>query len=267
MKCLLNMIAFRVLLNVFICSFLIHSPSFAQQKVVVNDVEWPPYFFIGDTKKQLGLGKDLINICLHKMDYKAEYHRLPIKRTLALMEIGEIDITVYSYLASRESILHYSTEFIFSTDYAFMVRADSDIVINKLADLAPYRMGHLAGLTYTPELLKIINEKDKVNEVVTGFSLRSMFSQLLAPTPRFDIIADARDTFYWRANTLGISDKIKVLDYKIKTKKYYITVSKQSKNIKDAVSFLNKTDTCLQKLKKSGEYQAILANYGIQPAS
>ena len=146
-----------------------------------------------------------------------------------------------------------------------MVRADSDIVINKLADLAPYRIGHLAGLTYTPELLKIIDDKMKLNEIVTGFSLRSMFSQLLAPTPRFDIFADARNTFYWRAKKLGISDQIKVLDYKIKTKNYYITVSKQSKNIKDAAGFLMKIDKCLQALKQNGEYQAILADYGIQP--
>ena len=259
------MIDFRSLFITFLWCCLINFSCFAQQKVIINDVEWPPYFFIGDAKKQLGLGKELINTCLHEMNYRVVYHRLPIKRTRQFMEKGEIDITVYSYLADRESILYYSKEPIFSADYAFMVRADSDIVINKLADLAPYRIGHLAGLTYTPELLKIIDDIMKLNEIVTGFSLRSMFSQLLAPTPRFDIFADARNTFYWRAKKLGISDQIKVLDYKIKTKNYYITVSKQSKNIKDAADFLMKIDNCLQALKQSGEYQAILGDYGIQP--
>jgi len=94
-----------------------------------------------------------------------------------------------------------------------------------------------------------------------------MFSQLLAPTPRFDIIADARDTFYWRAQRLGVSDKIKILNYPIKSKNYYITVSKQSKNITNAADFIKNMDSCLQTLKQSGEYQNILANYGIQPAS
>jgi polar amino acid transport system substrate-binding protein len=261
------MITFRVLLNTFLCNCLINFTCFAQQKVVINDVEWPPYFFIGDAKKQLGLGKELINTCLSKMDYRPEYHRLPIKRTHQFMEKGEIDITVFSYLESRKDILHYSTEPIFITDYVFMVREDSDIVINQLEDITPYRIGYLAGLTYTPELLKIINDKDKQNEAVVGFSLRSLFSQLLAPTPRFDIIADARDTFHWRAKTLGVSDKIKVLDYKVKTKKYYVTVSKQSKNIKDVISFLKGIDICLRALKQSGEYRMILANYDISPPS
>jgi ABC-type amino acid transport substrate-binding protein len=258
------MIAFRVSLLAFLCSCLFNATCFAQQKVVINDVEWPPYFFIGDTKKQLGLGKELINTCLTKMNYRPEYHRLPIERTHQLMEKGEIDLTVFSYLESRKSILYYSTEPLFITDYVFMVRAESDIVINKLIDITPYRIGYLAGLTYTPELLKIIIDKDKKNEATAGFSLRSMFSQLLAPTPRFDIIADARDTFYWRAKALGITDRIKVLDYKVKTKKYYITVSKQSKNIKDGISFLKEIDICLLALKRSGEYGTILANYDIQ---
>lgn len=72
-----------------------------------------------------------------------------------------------------------------------MIRTDSNIAIKKLSDLMSYKMGYLAGLTYMPQLLKIINDKEIKNKVVTGYSLQAMFSQLLAPIPFFDIIADA----------------------------------------------------------------------------
>jgi len=257
----------RMLFIIILCCYLISISCFAKNKVIINDVEWPPYFFIGANKQQIGLGKELINSCLHKVGYKAEYQRLPVKTTHQYMEKGEIDVTVYSYIKERERFLHYAKEPIFTADYVFMVRASSDIVINSLDDLAPYRIGYLSGLSYTPELLKIIKNKVSRNEAVKEFSLRSMFSQLLAPIPRFDIIADARDTFYWRAKKLGVSDKIKILNYQIKSKSYYITVSKQSKNITNAADFINNMDSCLQGLKQSGEYQSILANYGIQSPS
>jgi len=171
-KMLIQIHYFRMFFVIFLCCYLISISCFANKKVIINDVEWPPYFFIGIDKQQLGLGKELINICLHREGYKAEYQRLPIKITHQYMEKGEIDLTVYSYLRERERFLYYSKEPIFTADYVFMVRAGSDIVINSLDDLMPYRIGYLVGLSYTPELLKIIENKVSRNEAVKEFSLR-----------------------------------------------------------------------------------------------
>jgi polar amino acid transport system substrate-binding protein len=179
------------------------------------------------------------------------------------MEVGEIDITVYSYKEEREKILLYGKEVLFNSEYGFMVRANSGIKIDSLADLSPYILGHLAGLSYTHSLKKIIDDKAEIGEVVIGYSLKAMFAQLLADIPRFEIMADSKHTFYWEAQKLGISDKVKVLDYNIKNKTYYITVSKQSKNIKEPQEFLDKIDTCLRDIKQNGTYDKILARYGI----
>jgi len=234
----------------------------AEQTVVINDVPWPPYFFIGDKNPQKGIAKELLNICINQAGYQTEYRRLPIKRTHLYMKNGDIDVTVYSYRKKREQFLFYSQESVFSSEYGFMVKAGSDINITKLADLAPYKMGHLAGLSYIPELMKIIKDKNDNGQLVTGYDLTAMFSQLLAPKPRFDIMADSKTTFYWRAKELNLSHKIKVLDYVIKKKDYFITVSKKSVNIKNPTVFLDKIDKCLQTLKSNGKYQAILADYG-----
>ena len=218
---------------------------------------------INTQKEGTGLAKEVINLCLQGIGSQAKYQELPVKRTHHFMEVGEIDVTVYSYKEERNEILYYSKEVLFNSEYGFMVRTDIDIKIDKLDDLSPYVMGHLAGLSYTPELKKIIDDKANIGEVVTGYSLKAMFAQLLSDIPRFEIMADSKHTFYWEAKKLGISDKVKVLDYSIKNKAYYITVSKNSNNIKKPNEFLDKIDACLREIKYNGTYEKILARYGI----
>ncbi|MBL4942371.1 MAG: transporter substrate-binding domain-containing protein [Colwellia sp.] len=244
--------------------FFINCSVHAQQTVIINDVSWPPYFFIGENSTQQGIAKELLNICVPQAGYSIEYRRLAVKNTHIYMATGAIDITLYSYKKERDAFLIYSNEKIFSTEYGFMVKASSNIKINKLDDLIPYRIGHLAGLTYTPELMKIITEKEATKQLVVGFNLKTLFSQLLATTPRFDIMADAKTTFHWQAQVLGVSDKIKVLDYNIAHKDYFVTVSKNSPNVSSPKLFLSKLDSCLKKLKNDGQYQTILNNYGKQ---
>lgn len=236
--------------------------SATERTLIINDVPWAPYFFVGDKGEELGIGKEILNYCLAKSGYNVRYARLPIKRTHHYMEHGLIDLTVYSYRQPREEILLYSKEPIFSTEYGFLVKASSAIDIKKLEDVQAYQIGHLAGLTYSPEYLDIINEKTKLNQVTVGHSLESMLYQLLAPTPRFDIMADSKSTFHWVAKKKGIEDKVKVLDFTLKHKDYFITISKQSKNIESPHELLKETDACLKELKQDGSYQAILTKYG-----
>ena len=165
---------------------------------------------INAQKEGTGLAKEVINLCLQRLEYQVKYQELPVKRTHHFMDVGEIDITVYSYKEEREEILHYGKEVLFNSEYGFVVRADSDIKIDKLDDLSPYLMGHLAGLSYTPELKKIIDDKADIGEVVTGYSLKAMFAQLLADIPRFEIMPNSKHTFYWEAKKLGLADKVKV---------------------------------------------------------
>jgi polar amino acid transport system substrate-binding protein len=251
-------------LAVLLCLTFINVSQANQPILNINDVNWPPYFFIenpGHTHK-LGIAKEILNHCIAKSGYKTNYIGLPIKRTHYYMESGILDITVYSYKKDREKILKYSSEPIFSSEYGFLVKADSKIVIDKVSDVLPYQLGHLAGLTYTPEYMNIINEKMALKEVTTGQSLEAMFNQLLAPQPRFELMADSKATFHWYAQEAGLSDKIKVLDFTLKNKNYFITVSKKSENISDIQAFINDTDHCIKALKQNGDYQTILEKYG-----
>ena len=107
------------------------------QKIIINDIHWPPYFMINAVEEGSGLAKDIITLCLPRIGHKATFNELPIKRTHHFMQMGEIDITVYSYKEKREEILYYGKEVLFNSEYGFMVRKNSEIKIDKLTDVKP----------------------------------------------------------------------------------------------------------------------------------
>jgi len=239
--------------------------------VVINDINWPPYFIHLDNSANIspnnlpGIAKELLDLCIKQSNHSIKFYNLPIKRTQLYMKTGEIDLTVYSYKEQRKQFLYYSKEPLFSTEYGFMINANQpSIDINTLSDLSPYKIGYLAGLSYTPELMNIINKKKAKHQVHLGYSLTAMFDQLLADKPRFDIMVDAKSTFYWQSKKLDVQEKVKILDFSMKKKDYFITVSKASKNIKNPQAFLAKIDTCLATLKATGKYDQIIEKYGFK---
>lgn len=232
--------------------------------LILNDIDWPPYLFPESNSQFPGLSKDVLNECLPKKDFKLQYNKLPIKRTHRYMQSGELDISLYSYKKEREAFVVYSKVPIFTTEYGFAMRADSNIKIEKLDDLQPLVIGHLAGLTHTPEVLEIIEKKRLKGEVSEGHSIDAMFMQLLSTTPRFDVMPNSKQTFLWRAKSLGLSDKIKISDFTLAIKEYFVTVSKSTKNISDISGFLGNLDRCITDMQQDGRYTQILKKYGLE---
>ncbi len=247
-----------------VSSLLVASNLALSAELNLNDIKWPPYFFPRlEAKLQQGIAKEILNICIAKQNYKINYKNLPVKRTHLYMQSGELDISVYSYKRDREEYVVYGKEPIFKIEYGFASSAVDNIQINQLSDIRQYRFGHLAGLSHTPELMEIVEEKRRSDQVSEGYDLDAMFGQLLATPQRFDIMANSKETFLWRARQLGIADEIKVHDFTIKVKPYYVTVSKSSKNIKNIEQFLNQVDQCLVELKETGQYHTITDRYGL----
>ncbi len=253
-------------MTIIICSvnLLLFSNDTFSKTVYINNIEWPPFFFSDRTKDKIGLGGEVLDICLKQTNYQVEYKTLPIKRTHLYMQTGEIDISVYSYKDERNAIIHYAKEPLFTSTYALASKKDSNVTINKLDDLNNYVIGHLSGLAHTPELLKIIELKKPINEVSVGHSVDAMFNQMLATPQRFDIMPNSKETLLWRAKQLGITDKITIHDLVVAEKNYYITVSKFSKNIAQPRQLLNQLDNCILGLKAAGTYQTISQRYGLQ---
>lgn len=235
--------------------------------LAINDVNWPPFFIVSDTPThqgiQHGLAKALLAQCINAQQYQLQYNFLPIKRTHVFMQLGKLDITVYSHKKEREQYVYYSKEPLFYVDYGFASPKDAAFSIHSLADIEPLKMGNLEGLAHTPELLQLINQKKQRGEVELSHSLDELLLKLVASPPHFDITANALPSMQWRAKTLGVLDQIKVHPFVLKRKAYYLTVSKRSKHIHDAKAFIAQFDQCIADFKQHDDYQILLADYGL----
>lgn len=208
------------------------------------------------------MAKDIIRLCLDPAKYAISYVNLPIKRTHIFMQKGTLDVSIYSYKVEREEFVHYSSVPLFTSEYGFATRKDSDIQVNSLEDLEPLRIGRMPGLTHTLAVMAIIDEKRDYNMVAEGHSVEALFFQMLSDNPRFDIMPNSKATFFWQAKQLGIADKIHVLDYVLAEKNYYLSVSKKSTNIDNPLMFLKEMDDCVTEIKQDGRYQLLSAKYG-----
>lgn len=253
----------NVFMLLFFLKLLFISTHVIGQAININNIEWPPFFFSNIKKGQQGFGKEILNFCLSQHGYSYQYKTLPIKRTHTYMQMGEIDISIYSYKKERDMYVHFGKEPIFTSTYGLMSKKEDNIKIEKFDDINKYTIGHLSGLTHTPELLELIKQKAQKNEVSFGLRLDDMFQQMFAIPPRFQLMPNSKETFLWRAKQLGVTEQITVHDFVLAEKNYYVAVSKFSKNIPHPNELLNNIDSCIRKLKLSGLYQQKASKYGL----
>jgi len=227
--------------------------------VRVNDNDWPPYFFSGNTDEPAGIGKELLERCLPNTGYKYEFNHLPIKRMWQGIQSGDLDINIFSHRPGRNQFLYYGKVPIYTASYRPIVRSKSPIEIGAIDDFDTLALGHLAGLKYSPDFLSYVEKRTENENIHVSNSNHSLMRMLLAG--RIDVYVNTRDTVLWNAKRLGVSKEIKVLDYNIRSGDYYVTFSKQSPRVADKKAFLRLIDECLIDLKQSGQYAEILSRY------
>lgn len=219
----------------------------APPTVRLNDNDWPPYFFGGRQGEPRGLAKELLEICMPTTGYQFQFTFYPIKRMRKYMESGELDINIYSYRPSRELFLIFGKEPIFSASYKPVARKESNISINSINDFEKYLVGHLLGFRYSPEFYNYIQHREKQGSLLT--TSKSEYILELLMERRIDVYVETTAGALYYAKKLGITDKIEIVDFDIKTSNYYVSVSKRSNRIKNKKNFLNKLDACIAETK------------------
>lgn len=253
---------FQILFLIISIVLLYFSAVDASEKIIIDNPDWPPFFFGSDKNAPKGIGREIIEMGLKRHGEKFHFERFPIKRSNHYIKTGEIDIALYSNKKKRKAFVLYSKEPLFPAKYRFMVRSDSSIKIRSYKDLNFLVFGYLDGLSFTPELLKVIMRKKKNSEVVNIYSLNNLLNGLAGRYQIFDITADSKLTMIWKAKSMKMQNKVKILDYDIGSKNYYIAVSKKSQNILDKKRFLNNFDRFLKAIKSDGTYEKIFKKYG-----
>ena len=230
-----------------------------KDRLRINDNDWPPYFFGGKEGSPKGLGKELLHHCLLSNGYDFTFSFYPINRMHKYMASGILDINVYSYKPERGGYLLYNSEPLFTAGYRPVVRVNEKRKIQHLADFDPLLLGHLHGLRYSDEFYQYVMAREERGELVTASDSNTLLT--LLNHNRIDVFVSITESVRWTAKSMGLINKIKLLDYDVKTAEYFVTISKQSPRIKDKVEFLNSIDACLVAIKQNGLYNEIVERY------
>ncbi|MDE3271843.1 substrate-binding periplasmic protein [Pseudoalteromonas sp. G4] len=251
----------RQLTAIFLFIVIAFCNTSTAQEIIINDPDWPPYFFKGERYQPIGFAKEVLKLCLPKTGYQARFAYHPIKRMRNYIESGKIDVHIYSYKPTRESFLNFGKEPIFKTSYKPFINKKSPFEIHSIEDFKGLRIGHLQGLKYSTDYLRYLESKldsGYVRSVTTNVSLITLLHD-----QKIDTFVNTVDTVYWLSTTLGMREDILAVDFDIQTKDYFVAVSKKSSRIKDKNAFLNTLDKCIKASKASGLYDKIKAGYGI----
>ncbi len=257
-----------------VCSFLcivFSSPGLnaleppSPRQVIVIENDWPPYFFGGPQKQLPGFAKELLQACIPDTGYSPSFQFYPPNRMYAYLQQGEIDIALFSHRKDREDFVMYGKEPLFSSSYRPVVRGNSDIKILTLKDFDKLQIGHIAGLKYSPTFQEYIVAREKEGSLITTTTGDSALKMLLEGI--IDVFVDTEDTVLWRAKEMGALQRIRIVEYDIKSSDYFITASKKSPRIEKQQDFLNTFDTCLAAMKQDGRYATIAEKYGIRAAT
>ncbi|SMF64957.1 substrate-binding periplasmic protein [Pseudobacteriovorax antillogorgiicola] len=233
--------------------------SFADSHINVSYPQWPPYFYGKQDKK--GFGRDIIEQCLAQMKQDHSFKYMPIARANKTTQMGLIDLNVYSKKKGREEWLHYGSEPLYEVTYNPVTLKSKSIRLSGLKDFDPYRIGHQIGMKYSLEYQDYLNSRRTQKGVDEVRNHESNMRKLLHG--RIDVYVSTRSDIEIMAKQLKVSDQIRVHDLEIRKAKYYLTVPKNAKNVKEPKKLLGALDSCLKKMKATGSYCNLAKGYGV----
>jgi polar amino acid transport system substrate-binding protein len=238
----------------------------AKDKVIldVNSVDWPPFFLDPKQLNQPGLARELLTFCINGDQYDIRFMHLPIKRTHHYMQKGQLDLAVYSFKPEREDFVWYSAVPMFHSEIGVAARRDFIQPITNETELEPWRIGYLAGLGLTPTLAVLLAGKKTQNKAIEDYSMANLFDQLITTPSRIELVINSREALLWMSQLPKYQGKVKVLDFALERKAYYLAVSKKSSKLKEPTQFLKQFDQCVQKMRLNGQYQRLLQGYQLQ---
>jgi len=243
------------------------TPSYAEDEkptLLIADNDWRPWFNGPENVESPGFAKEIIQRCVTVAGYDPTFKQFPIKRMISMMQSGAMDISIFSFKPGRTEFLAYSSEPLFFESYVPFVKKGSGIKIKKIADFDPLRLGHMNGLTYSKDYFAYIKQRQKAKKI--DITIDSESNILKLASGRIDVFVDTRASVTSLLNRMGLTDQIKSVDYTVKSGEYFITLSKQSKNVPDIPGFLAEIDDCIKNMKNNLEYSELAAHYGLQPS-
>jgi polar amino acid transport system substrate-binding protein len=173
--------------------------------IVGTSADYPPFEAVDEAGNFIGFDMDLIREIGSRMGLTVEIKDMAFDVLIASVQEGKIDaaIAAIQYTPERDEAVDFSVPYNYIFD-SFLVAADSDIVIEQAADIAPYMVGVQTGTTHEAWVLKNLVEPGLMTEDQLFRYERTEQGALDLEAGRIDVLFINADPARELAETMGV---------------------------------------------------------------
>ncbi len=247
----------------FIFSLILFVPqqSMADTLRIATD-EWCPYDCIAaQNDGKVGYMGDLLVAAMQSRGHKVEFVEVSYSRGLELVREGKLDGTMACFREEAPDFVFPKTVQGISNS-TFFSRNDNDWRYTGVDSLKKAKMiGVIKGYDYVdPVVMDYINQHpNNVLEITGEKPLERLLQMLLAG--RLTAVIDDKMVLEYKIQQIGHADQVKVSGMTAAVIDVYTGFSPALPKSKQYAQILEEE---IEKMRKSGELQKILATYGIQ---
>lgn len=227
--------------------------SFAETKPVeVFVIDYPPYTIVNEQSQISGIDVDVVTAAFASAGVEAVFRTAPWKRIEKNLEHGYIaGATSCSRRPEREAYILFSDKVSEINQVGVMATETDGSKLSNLMDLQHYKVTVVDGWAIQKVLVKKGIEHIKAPTMDSG--IRSVVFRDI------DILYNGELTTLYRAQQLGLQDKIKIKRFSDKhSTALYLCLSK---HYPGNLKLLEKFNTGLKHIKASGELDVIYDKY------
>ena len=221
---------FSLLTAYFILFFSSSSYAIEQQKIRMGYFEIKPHLYKNSgSEKPSGAAIEYFEEMSKEMGYQVEWvGPLAFPRMIIMGETGQIDGLMTLTDWAKDKFL-YPNEPSFTVSSVFVFNANTPIKkINSIDDVKGYSVGWIPSAPASQFVIDHSDELDVVYSTKPNW-IETYLTRLVAG--RIDILHDLNEfTYSYVAETLGLSDKIKVIKLPEPSQNAYIVFSKETKH-------------------------------------
>lgn len=214
----------RSLQLILIAVILTATPVMAEEILRVAFDEHPPWKILDEKGRPTGVDIELLRLVAERLELKLEFVRYPFKRSLRMIELGEVDImTGVLHRPEREAMFHYmEPPYKSNSDKAFFALKGHNLHVRRHNDLHTLHIGTQLGHKYYPEF-------DQDNQIEKHPVRKVDLNIKMLLDKRIDAFIITEATGEYHIAKLDLTDRIVKLDYAYRNPQpVYMVLSKIS---------------------------------------
>lgn len=235
-----------------------------KQTLIMGWEEWAPFTFKDQADQITGLDADLVKTIITGMGHDVQYRELPWKRTLHLIEKGQVHIGASAFKTEeRAAYAHFSIPYQNETYIMYVRKGEATKYPQRsLKDIknSTFRFGTLRGSVYGHtfnELMKDPKFSSKVEPVA-----KDEQNHLKLLSGRFDGFIQETSRLLATEKNADILSKIEPL-FVVDQDALHIMFSKKSVS----AEFVHQFNQQLQTFMNSGSYEKLFTKYGLNKSN